>query len=199
MWHSMLGDVLQDAIFFELLLCIDQELFAEAAERPCPHCGGALHRSSYQRKPRGAVDGLPEEFWCRFSLCCSTDGCRRRLTPLSVRYLGRRVYVAAAVVLVAAAHQGAAGSRIARLSQLLGPSRRTIGRWLSWWCTRFAQSRLFRSLRGLLPSVCDSAQLPTALLDALLPQARTPGRATERLLQLLLPLTSATAPGAQTI
>jgi len=33
--------------------------------------------------------------------CCAVDGCRSRATPPSLRFLGRKVYLAAIVVLVA--------------------------------------------------------------------------------------------------
>ncbi|HRZ54915.1 MAG TPA: hypothetical protein P5525_05600 [Candidatus Paceibacterota bacterium] len=38
----------------------------------------------------------------RFSLCCGKEGCRRRNTPPSVRFLGRWVYAGLVVILVAA-------------------------------------------------------------------------------------------------
>ncbi len=79
-----------------------QELYQEdvaEAERVkaagCPHCGGVLHCGNYQRKPRGIVGealrllGLD---W-RISFCCSNEECRKRSTPKSVRFLGRKVYL----------------------------------------------------------------------------------------------------------
>src|SRR5271157_4368665 len=62
---------------------------------------GPLHRSDYDRKPRGAlIAPAGEAFVRRFSLCCGREGCRKRATPPSLRFLGRRVYLGA-VVLVA--------------------------------------------------------------------------------------------------
>ena len=49
-------------------------------------------------------------------------------TPASVRFLGRRVYLAALVVLVSALAQGLTGARQRQLCQRLGPSRRTLRR-----------------------------------------------------------------------
>jgi hypothetical protein len=83
------------------LLEVDREALGEAHEQGCPHCGERLDRGDFTRKPRGEPEkGMPEGFPVRFSLCCSRDGCRRRLTPFSRRFLARRVYVGAAVVLV---------------------------------------------------------------------------------------------------
>jgi hypothetical protein len=48
------------------------------------------------------------------SLCCSRDGCRRRMTPPSVRFLGRRVYLGAVLVLVSAMQQGSLPGRRVR-------------------------------------------------------------------------------------
>jgi hypothetical protein len=38
----------------------------------------------------------------RFSFCCDRDGCRNRATPPSVRFLGRKVYLGAVVMLISA-------------------------------------------------------------------------------------------------
>ena len=56
----------------------------------------------YGRKPRGLPDGIDPGpvLPVRFSFCCSVDGCRRRHTPPSVRFLGRKVYLSVMVVLL---------------------------------------------------------------------------------------------------
>jgi len=41
------------------------------------------------------------------SFCCALDGCRSRATPPSLRFLGRKVYLAAIVVLIAILRHGA--------------------------------------------------------------------------------------------
>jgi hypothetical protein len=85
--------------FFEGLMAIDAAILARAGREACRFCGGPLHRGDYARKPRGGVVGAAAEaFARRFSLCCGREGCRRRATPPSVRFLGRRVYVCAVVV-----------------------------------------------------------------------------------------------------
>ena len=60
-----------------------------------------LHSARYRRKPRGRPAGLGEEHDWRFSFCCARDGCRTRRTPPSFRFLGRKVYLATMVVLIA--------------------------------------------------------------------------------------------------
>jgi hypothetical protein len=194
LWHIWVGAVLRDVAFFSLLVEVDREAVERCQEAECPHCGGRLDRGDYARKPRGEPAGVPEEFSTRFSLCCSVDGCRRRLTPDSVRFLARRVYVGVAVLLVAAAMQGRSPARVKRLSRSFGMAPRTARRWLEWWQTSFAESDLFRSLRGLLRRRVSAEELPRALLDAA--RQERPRETALKVLGLLGPITSATAPGA---
>jgi hypothetical protein len=196
-WHIWIRTVLCNVAFFELLLSIDRELLEEAWKQPCPLCGGRLDRGDYPRKPRGQPAGAPESFATRLSLCCAEDGCRHRLTPFSVRYLGRKVYVGVAVVLVAAAMQGPSPARLQRLCELLGMARRTARRWLAWWRGAFSASDFFKSIRGLLRQPLLASELPLGLLD-LLHQSR-PAETTLAALRLLEPITSASAPGAQPV
>jgi len=75
--------------FFEGLTTIDAAIVDRAAKEPCRDCGGPLHRGDYPRKPRGGLLAIAAEaFGRRFSLCCGREGCRRRVTPPSVRFLG---------------------------------------------------------------------------------------------------------------
>ena len=195
MWHIWVGTVLRDATFFRMLLEMDREAVEACREARCPRCGGGrLDRGDYLRKPRGEPEGVPEDFAVRFSLCCSVDGCRRRLTPDSVRFLGRRVYVGVAVLLVAAAMQGPSSARVKRLGESFGMAPRTARRWLAWWQANFAASDLFKSLRGLLRHAVSAEGLPRLLLEAV--RQDRPRETTLKVLKLLGPITSATAPGA---
>lgn len=91
-----------------------------ARRQACP-CGRRLHRAYYTRKPRGGPDDLPGASRSRFSFCCQCDGCRKRVTRPSVRCLGRRVYLGAVVILIAAALSGSLGvAPIYMLFLLLG-------------------------------------------------------------------------------
>jgi hypothetical protein len=88
---------LLDASVFRLLLDVDRDLAAEARAGGCA-CGGPLHAARYRRKPRGGPRGeLSAEYSWRESFCCAREECRKPTTPPSVRFLGRRVYVAAVV------------------------------------------------------------------------------------------------------
>jgi hypothetical protein len=161
--------LLTDSRLFSFVERIDQDTVARMAGASCPHCGGPLDRADYPRKPRGLP---PEACWeiyhRRPSLCCRTDGCRRRQTPPLVGFLGRRVYVAAVVVLVAALCQGPSPERLARLEEVAGVTPRTVRRWLAWWRDEFPVSPAGRRLQGaLVPSV--QGPLPSAALARLAP------------------------------
>ena len=90
---SVCHELLCDAKLYFHLLRIDRDLAAAERAKGCPACGGRLDVADYPRKPRGGAAELPDEYGRRFSFCC--DACRRRVTPPSVRYFGRRVYMAA--------------------------------------------------------------------------------------------------------
>ena len=91
--------LLREASFFELLLQFDEDLAGEVREAGCP-CGGVLHSARYPRKPRGGPESLGREHAMRASFCCAEDGCRRRATPPSLRFLGRKVFFGVVVLLL---------------------------------------------------------------------------------------------------
>lgn len=111
----MLSQILGNPKFFSLLFIFDGELARMAKERRCQICGSALHAANFSRKPRGGPADLAEELELRFSLCCSKEGCRKRLTPASLRFPGRSVYFGAVIVLVSAMMHGASPRRRRKL------------------------------------------------------------------------------------
>jgi hypothetical protein len=162
-----------------LLLRFDGDIVDQARAAGCEKCGGRLDSARYPRKPRGATTELPEEYGWRFSLCCDVEGCRKRHTPASVRFLGRRVYLGAVVVLAAAMQQGATPARASRLRELLGVSLRTLARWREWWKAAFVDSAFWKAARAFLsPPVAESC-LPLSLLERFGPDEE------ERLVALL--------------
>jgi len=186
--------ILSSASLFALLLHVDEELAAEAQARGCPVDGGRLHQGHFERKPRGALVSLGREARRRFSFCCANRECRKRVTPPSVRFLGRRVYLGAAVVLLSTMRHGATARRQQRLHELFGVAPRTVQRWRRWWRERFVQTPCWKELRGWLRDAADVRALPDDLL------ARVRGDTeVERLLgtlRLLTPLSTATAGSA---
>ena len=169
-----------------LLPRIDDDVAAQARAAGCLFCGGRLDVADYPRKPRGA-DELGDEYAWRRSFCCAVDGCRRRRTPPSVRFLGRKVYLGVVVVLATALQRGPSKTSVAKLSALLGISRRTLARWCRWWSTMFATSRFWTSLRGRFIPAVDEAAIPASLLSRLLV---TDEPAVVALLRLLAPMST---------
>ncbi len=165
---------------------IDANLAAKARAEGCALSGGRLDVADYPRKPRGA-DGLNETFAWRHSFCCAVEGCGRRRTPPSGRFLGRKVYLGAVVVLATALQQGPTKIAVTRLAALIGIDRRTLVRWRRWWTTMFATSRFWTSLRGRLASAVDEAALPTSLMARLTAIAED---AVFGLLRLLAPVST---------
>ena len=161
----MYHDLLRDASFWSFLADVDRDLAESARQQACP-CGGRLHRANYPRKPRGGPSDLPAAYLSRLSFCCGRDGCRKRVTPPSVRFLGRRVYLGAVVILVAAMRQGPTPRRVRELSELFDADRRTINRWRALWREHFPLTTFWKVARGrLLPTVKVDV-LPRSLLEA---------------------------------
>ena len=175
----MYSTLLADATFHDLLLDFDQDLAIEARRRRCLLCRGVLHSARYRRKPRGRPAGLGEEHDWRFSFCCARAGCRTRKTPPSLRFLGRKVYLAGIVVLIAIMREGATVSRMRRLSELVGVNRRTVERWRAWWRVTFTASPFWQIARAAFMPPVDQDRLPAALLE------RFAGSGGEQLIALL--------------
>lgn len=179
-----------------LLPRIDADLAAKIREAGCPYCGGRLDVADFPRVPRvphGWPEGLEEGYDSRLSFCCAVEGCRRRSTPPSVRFLGRKVYVGAVVVLATALQHGPSKESVTALSSLLGITRRTLVRWRRWWSTTFASSRFWTSLRGRFVPAVDEATLPASVLSRM--AATDDGEKLAALLRLLAPIS--TRPGLE--
>ena len=168
--------LLQDSSFFRLLLQIDIELAAQARAGGC-QCGGVLHRANYPRKPRSCLDEVRADYESRFSFCCNQ--CRKRTTSVSVRFLGRRVYLGLAVVLMSAGRVEAT-STVAQLSEILDVPARTIQRWRNWWVEQFPLTPFWQATCARFMPPVALSQLPSGLLE------RFVGTASESLMRLLV-------------
>lgn len=161
----MCQKLLRDARFQAFLLEADREIAAEAREEGCARCGGVLHSAAFRRKPRGGSPGLGDEAERRCSFCCAEEDCRKRRTPPSLRFLGRRVYLGAVVVLVSAMRHGATPARMRKLRDHLQVSRRTVERWRAWWHEAFAESPFWRIAAAAFMPPVDAGLLPASLLE----------------------------------
>lgn len=177
-----------DVQFLQVLVAIDERTTAAVQAARCVHCGGRLDRADYARKPRGGAVAPGAEAWSRrLSLCCAQEGCRRRSTPPSVRFLGRRVY--AEVVVVLASVAALVTDRSSALREVTGVPARTVRRWRDWWRTAFLASALWLECQARIVPAPDAQQLPTSLLARF-----TAPTALVDLARLLAPLTTASSP-----
>ena len=175
----MYAKIIADSRFHDVLLACDRDLASERQRQCCASCGARLDVANYKRKPRGRPLTLGPEHDQRFSFCCRRDGCRGRATPPSLRFLGRRVYVAAIVVLIAILHSGASPARIERLTAVIPVPPRTIARWRRGWRTTFTTTPFWQAARARFLPPLDHARLPASALE------RFAGDEREHLLALL--------------
>lgn len=183
----MYHDLPRSARFWLFLLAVDQDL-AETARRQGCSCGGRLHCANYPRKPRGTPGQLPEAQRLKLSFCCERDGCRKRTTPPSVRFLGPKVYLGAIIILISAMRQGPSPRRVRELSTRFGADRRTIARWQVFWRERFPLTPFWKIARAHLVPAVEIVTLPYSLVDAFLTRHRR-CRGWTLLLRFLAPIT----------
>lgn len=181
---------LANPLLLQYLRKIDDELAQETRRVGCLYCLiGVLHSAKYKRKPRSGQEECLKE--PRHSFCCDQDGCRKRHTPPSVRFLNRRIYWGVIVVLVSAAHHGITPERMRVLREALGIDRRTVERWRQWWLQTFVQSPFWKVARArFMPLLCEKT-LPLSLARVF--QLGRPGQLLQ-LLKFLSPITTGSIP-----
>jgi hypothetical protein len=157
---------LSDARFYRFLFEIDQEIAIQVQVQGCS-CGGVLHSARYPRKPRGVRFLLDESYETRLSFCCAVDGCRRRSTPSSVRFLGRKVYLGVIVILISALEHGLTPKHRQELIEVLDIWPQTLTRWSKWWREIFPVSRCWQAVAGDFMPPMDVIRMPGALLGRL--------------------------------
>jgi hypothetical protein len=152
----------RDPNFYHLLLRIDQDYAEQTRAQRCS-CGGVLHSARYPRKPRGISYEARCHCEFRYSFCCAD--CRRRTTPFSVRFLGRRVYTAAIMIVVSATRASAGTAAAMRQLDALGVPPSTIARWRHWWMTGFVGTPFWALGRAAFVPPVETAQVPASLLE----------------------------------
>ena len=111
-----------NASFLEFAIQIDLKFAEQARLKCCHHCGGKLHSARYQRKGRLLDLDLAEDWGSFHSLCCSVEGCRKRIRPLSIRYAGRSPFSLALFLLAELIQSRGSQRSIIALSKELGVS-----------------------------------------------------------------------------
>jgi hypothetical protein len=90
------------------------------------------------------------------------------VTPPSVRFLGRKVYLAPVIILISAMRQGSSPRRLRELSARFGADERTITRWQVFWRDLFPQTHFWKIARARLEPLVTIVSLPYSLVDAFL-------------------------------
>jgi hypothetical protein len=127
---------------------LDLDAITKAKADPCAFCGGQLDRSDIPRKPRGAVLDLEEKVY-KYSLCCREEGCRRRNTPASLRFMGRKVFLGFFILFASSLPSKREGDSILKISGELEVSPQTLTRWLKYWREQFKMTPFWRREQGL--------------------------------------------------
>jgi hypothetical protein len=154
--------------------------------------GGAAGDSTAGTTPgsRGErwVAAAGEALVVRFSFCCGREGCRRRTTPPSLRFLGRRVYLEAVVLVASVIAVVRGAGRVT--GRDVGVAPRTLRRWLGWWQGAFLKTIEFVTLAAALGLSTTAARdtMPTALWVA--SPWSAPARTVGWLARWLAPLTT---------
>ena len=138
--------ILSNARVWSFLKRVDAAEAEAYREAGCPRCGGELHSARYPRKPHGLAADLGGDVR-RFSFCCAV--CRRRVTPPSVRFFGRRFRVAPLFLLMSALVL-AGGARLEAIGRKWGIPSPTLRRWRRWWRETFPATPAWQAKRGAL-------------------------------------------------
>lgn len=182
MYHSQLTS----ATFYNSLLVFDRIIAEQVRQSGCLFCHGNLHQSHYPRKPRGVPSGTHDVYVIRFSYCCGNEGCRKRFTPPSMRFLSRKVYSSVVIFLVFLLKSKTDESKVEELNWLLGTglSVETVRRWRHFWLKEVSQSRIWKRAAF---SHSMAQTLPVSLLNKFKQALNTP---LEMALKWILPLTA---------
>lgn len=161
----MSQNFLLNASFHLLLLQIDQELANNVRQGGCG-CGGRLDQADYPRSPFGLPPALRDHYQKRISLCC--NDCRKRTTPPSVRFLGRRWFPAPLLLLISILNCGINARRLQQVKRHFGIviSESTWKRWRAWWHRSFMQTLFWQQSKGLIILEIKTADfMPRVLLS----------------------------------
>lgn len=180
-----------DASFWCNLSQLDRFVADQIQNHGCQHCTGKLHVANYPRKPRGEHrDVLGPDYTRRFSFCCSL--CRRRTTPPSLRFLGRKVYLGSIIVVLSAGIDALDQQQRDTLLEALQVPPQTLHRWRLWWRDHVPQTPTWKALSGQFSPSIQIQHLPGELLVRL--QGSTLGLRLQQLLVLIQALTTRSCP-----
>jgi hypothetical protein len=88
------------------------------------------------------------------------------MTPSSLRFLGRKVFLGVLVLLLPVLRDGPTPERLVRLCAAYRVSVRTVRRWCRFWRETFVASRAWQAVRGRFAVPVRAGRMPGALLGA---------------------------------
>ncbi|MDQ3232367.1 MAG: hypothetical protein M3Q07_11145 [Pseudobdellovibrionaceae bacterium] len=141
--------ILEHSSFFQILQSFDEDMSNAMKALGCKHCGGKLDIGHYQRKPRGLEwADLTDVSNTRYSLCCREESCRRRSTPLSLRFAGRKVYCSVFIVLFTLMQERGDQHAQLHLHKKFGLSLATARGWVQLFKSRMPSSSWAKDLQS---------------------------------------------------
>lgn len=183
----MSQNFLCNASFHLLLTAIDKEMANNTLKQGCGYCKGKLHLADYPRSPVGILPSLRHYYEERLSFCCAT--CRKRITPPSVRFFGRRWYPAPFHLLVSILMLGINDCRLSQIKRHFGitVTESTWKRWRRWWRDFFPLTSFWQKEKALAPPIDMTNKLFSRILLNVF--KGTLGNKMTLLLRFLSPLT----------
>jgi hypothetical protein len=160
--RKMYQALLTSTTFFYELFKHDEKIAAQVQQNGC-QCGGVLHVANYPRVAKGMPELIGSNYRLRLSFCCNQQGCRKRVTPPTLRFLGRKVYISIIIILTFMLPAKTTTQRIDQLQACIGliVSDETTRRWQQWWFC--LPDNLLWKKQGL-GSTIDRKNLPDSLL-----------------------------------
>lgn len=174
-----------NASFHQALFQIDRTEAELIQSKGCDHCAGPLHQAHYPRIGFGIKREHAHFYHLRLSFCCGT--CRRRTTPVSVRFAGQRRFISSVFLLLCALRLYPSDARCDAIIRRYGVhvSVSTWKRWRAWWQQLPATSSWsFAKIRFGIFSL--ASPLPRSLLTVF--TGETLKKRLVQLLQFLSPL-----------
>lgn len=175
-----------ESIFWQKLYEVDEEIAKFFHGLPCVFCLDRLNWANYPRKPRGIPPEAVKYFELRFSHCCSR--CRKRRTPPSARFMGRRVYVSIFLIIIFCLNSREFYQKIISATTANSFSRRTLNRWLIWWDCTIPISPIWKKISGNLKPNIDNKFLPLFIIEQFFEANGKTDKAILLLLKFLSPM-----------
>lgn len=142
--------ILEHSSFFKILESFDKDISDVMKAKGCMYCSGKLDVGHYQRKPRGLEWAeLTDESNTRYSFCCREESCRKRSTPLSLRFAGRKVYCSVFIVLFIMLHERGEKHAQQHLHTKFGLSLATGRGWVRLFKNRLPSSPWAKEMQSL--------------------------------------------------